>query len=359
MYDSHRKTKYIKKADIMETYTRVTAKLIAQQLGLSIATVDRALNNRGNVKEETYNKIIEKAKELDYKPNRLASYLSRKEQFTIAVVIPEYPVHFWEQVEEGVNKAFNELQDYGVIGKKYKIPDQDLSRGEKIIERIIEEKEADALAVAIGDNPFIKLIDYGIDKGLQIATFNHDSPASKRKFYVGSDYRSAGRLAAELLCNFLGGKGKAALLTSTEISYQAQEKAAGFREVLLEYPEIQMIGPIKIERKDIDRDLERIKPNLTEASGIYGSNAELSSVARYLEKINAKQVLIGHDFSKDIFNFLQKKVITATIDQSPINQGYLAVKKLFEHFTGEEDMSNKEIITKLEIITRENSRFYI
>ncbi|MFJ5762813.1 LacI family DNA-binding transcriptional regulator [Neobacillus sp. NPDC093182] len=343
----------------METHTKVTAKLIAQQLGFSIATVDRALNNRGNVKEETYNKVMEKAKELGYKPNRLASILSRNEQFTITVVIPEYPVHFWEQVEEGINKAFNELNDYGVVGKKYKIPDQDLLRGEEIIKRIIEERETDALAIAIGDNPFINLIDYGIDKGLQIATFNHDSPASKRMFYVGSDYRNAGRLAAELLCNFLGGSGNAALLTSTETSYQAQEKAAGFREVLLEYPDIQMIGPIKIDRKDIDRDLERKIPSLDEVSGIYVSNAELSSVAKYLEKLNSKKVLIGHDFSKEIYDYLQKRVITATIDQSASNQGYFAVKKLFDHFAGEENMNNKEIITKLEIITKENSRFYI
>jgi LacI family transcriptional regulator len=343
----------------METYTKVTAKLIAQQLGLSIATVDRALNNRGNVKEATYNKIMEKAQELDYKPNRLASFLSRKEQFTIAVVLPEYPLHFWEQVEKGINKAFNELSDYGTVGKIYKIPDQDLSRGEEIIRQIIDGGEADALAVAIGDNPFINLIDYGIDKGLKIATFNHDSPASRRMFYVGSDYRSAGRLAAELLCNFIGGSGNVALLTSTELSYQAQEKAAGFREVLLEYPNIQMSGPIKIDRKAIDRDLERLKPSLADTSGVYVSNAELGSVARYFEKLKDKKVLIGHDFSKEIFTYLQKRVITATIDQSPSYQGYFTVKKLFDHLTGEENMNNKEIITKLEIITKENARFYV
>lgn len=339
--------------------TKVTAKIIAEQLGLSIATVDRALNKRGNVKEETYQKIMQKAKELNYKPNKLASFLSRKEQFTIAIVFPEYPVYFWEQVEKGITKAFNELNDYGLDVKVFKIPDQDLTRGREIIQHIIDSEKVDALSIAIGDDPFVELIDYGIVNNLKICTFNHDSPASRRMFYVGSDYRKIGRLAAELTSKFIGEKGEIALITSTDTTYQAQEKIAGFREVLKEYPNVEMVGPFKIDRLNVNHSMDLIKNSLDGLAGIYVANAELSSIARYIEKLEGKRVLIGNDINKEINEYIKKGIITATINQDPVNQGYLAVKKLFEHLTEEEYINNKELITKLEIITKENAQFYI
>jgi LacI family transcriptional regulator len=45
---------------------KITAKIIAEQLGLSAAAVDRVLNNRGGVSEKT----LKKVKELGYKPNK-------------------------------------------------------------------------------------------------------------------------------------------------------------------------------------------------------------------------------------------------------------------------------------------------
>ena len=42
---------------------KVTLKMIADQAGVSIGTVDRALNNRGRILPETKAQIIEIAKE--------------------------------------------------------------------------------------------------------------------------------------------------------------------------------------------------------------------------------------------------------------------------------------------------------
>ncbi|HWO96547.1 MAG TPA: LacI family DNA-binding transcriptional regulator [Bacillus sp. (in: firmicutes)] len=344
----------------MKTQAKVTAKLIAEQLGLSMATVDRALNNRGNVKEETYQRIMEKARELNYTPNKLASFLSKKKQYSIAVAFPEYPKYFWEQIEVGISKAFNELSDYGLKVETFRISDEDSSDGADLIKEIIDSKKFDALAIADGKSAFLDLIDYGIDQGIQVCTFNHDSPASKRLFYVGSDYRSAGRLAAELLCNFIGRSGKAALITTTETTYQAQEKIAGFREVLSEYSNVEMVGPLKMELHDVHHSLDKLRSSLDDTCGIYVSNAELSNVAKWLEHSNGKRkVLIGHDMNEEIYKYFEKGFITAAISQDPVSQGYLAVKKLFNQLAGEENMINKEIITKLEVITKENAKFYL
>jgi LacI family transcriptional regulator len=360
MYDNHKLIKMIRMGSQMKTQMKVTARIIAEQLGLSLATVDRALNNRGNVKEATHQKIMEKAKELNYTPNKLASFLSRKKQYSIAVVYPEYPRYFWEQVEIGITRAMKELTDFGLNVETIHIKDQEDTR-DGFVQEILQSNRFDALALVAGQDIFIDVIDGGIDQGIPICTFNHDSPASKRLFYVGSDYRSAGRVAAELLCKFIGMSGSISLLASTETSFQTQEKITGFREVLIEYPDVEMMGPLKFDRHDIRGSLDQLKDALLSSNGIYVVNAELSAVASYLEDVacQRKIALVGHDMNQSIYHYLNRGVITAAISQDPISQGYLAVKKLFGLLLGEERINNKDMFTKLEIVTKENAKFYV
>jgi DNA-binding LacI/PurR family transcriptional regulator len=47
----------------------INIKKIAKQAAVSTATVSRALNNNGSVKEETRLRILQIAKELNFKPN--------------------------------------------------------------------------------------------------------------------------------------------------------------------------------------------------------------------------------------------------------------------------------------------------
>lgn len=52
--------------------SNVTLKEIALELGLSMMTVSRAINNKKNVDAETKKKVLEKAESMVYTPNYLA-----------------------------------------------------------------------------------------------------------------------------------------------------------------------------------------------------------------------------------------------------------------------------------------------
>ena len=54
----------------------IRIKDIALRAGVSIGTVDRVLHKRGEVSEETQQKIQQIIDELDYRPNLLASSLA-------------------------------------------------------------------------------------------------------------------------------------------------------------------------------------------------------------------------------------------------------------------------------------------
>jgi LacI family transcriptional regulator len=73
----------------------VTIKLLAQELGLSTATISKALCDSHEISEPTKRKVLELAHELNYVPNAYASSLRGQKSKTIAVLIPEVADSFF------------------------------------------------------------------------------------------------------------------------------------------------------------------------------------------------------------------------------------------------------------------------
>jgi LacI family transcriptional regulator len=338
----------------------LTVKEIAKEIGISVATLDRVLNNRGNVKPQTFQKVMDKIKELNYTPNKSASFLSRKNEYSIALVFPELPEYFWKQVEKGVQIAVEDFRDYGLHVQIVRSEKYDLERQKKTVLELIDSGKFDAIAVSPNDpQEMADAIDHGMDRGVAICTFNSDSPLSKRLFYVGCDYRIAGRLAADVLCKFVGGKAKVGLIMSYT-NFQMQQKITGFREVVAEYDHIEMVGPLKLQAEDYDT-LDTFIDYFRQVDGIYVSSARLHVIAKRLadSKLPKPIALIGHDMTEEIYDYMKKGIVTATICQDPVNQGYLTVKSMFDYLTTGNKMGVKENITKLELVTKENARYYI
>ena len=86
----------------------VTIKSIAKELGVSFSTVSKALNDNPNIKEETRNAVLSKAKEMGYTPNSLARSLRSNESLTIAVILNdiENPVltHIFKRISDEMAK---------------------------------------------------------------------------------------------------------------------------------------------------------------------------------------------------------------------------------------------------------------
>lgn len=81
---------------------QITLKEIAEALNISVTTVSKALKGYKDVNEATRQLVIEKAKELNYKPNIFAVNLRTKESKTIGLVIPEVVHHFFSSVIKGL-----------------------------------------------------------------------------------------------------------------------------------------------------------------------------------------------------------------------------------------------------------------
>lgn len=71
---------------------------IAKKLNLSTATVSRVLNGvKHPVSDETRRRILEAAREMDYRPNSIAKSLSKGKTQTIAILLPSITNDFYTQ----------------------------------------------------------------------------------------------------------------------------------------------------------------------------------------------------------------------------------------------------------------------
>lgn len=92
----------------------VTLKQIAEELGISITTVSKALKNYPDVSDRTRKLVRETASMLNYRPNSFAVNLRTKESKVIGLIIPEIMHHFFSSVVKSI-VAEAEKKGYLVI----------------------------------------------------------------------------------------------------------------------------------------------------------------------------------------------------------------------------------------------------
>ena len=81
---------------------RVSLKDLAQQLGVSIATVSRALRNSPEIGHEMQQRVKELAQKLNYRPNPFAQSLRKEAPRVIGVVVPNLVTHYYAAVLDGI-----------------------------------------------------------------------------------------------------------------------------------------------------------------------------------------------------------------------------------------------------------------
>ena len=87
---------------------------LAQELGVSIATVSRALRSSPEIGHDMQMKVKELAKRLNYRPNPFAQSLRKEAPRVIGVVVPNLVTHYYAAVLDGIEDAARK-EGYSVI----------------------------------------------------------------------------------------------------------------------------------------------------------------------------------------------------------------------------------------------------
>ncbi|MEC4050235.1 LacI family DNA-binding transcriptional regulator [Flavobacterium sp. SUN046] len=94
--------------------SKATLKQIAKELGVSVSTVSKALNDSPEISEPTKLRVQEYAKLKKYKPNVIGLNLKNRSTKTIGVILPNILNSFFAKVFTGIEKVADE-KGYKVI----------------------------------------------------------------------------------------------------------------------------------------------------------------------------------------------------------------------------------------------------
>ncbi len=92
-----------------------TIKELAERTNSSIATVSRVLNGKSGIKEETRQRILDAARELNYRPNLYARNLRSGRSSTIGIITEDLTVFNAPQIIDGIAATCDEVGFHYVL----------------------------------------------------------------------------------------------------------------------------------------------------------------------------------------------------------------------------------------------------
>lgn len=97
----------------------VSLKDIANELGVSISTVSRALKNSPEISLEVRNKVKTLAKKLNYRPNPFAMSLLKNAPRIIGILVPDIVTHYYSSITSGINDIARKNGYSTIISSSY------------------------------------------------------------------------------------------------------------------------------------------------------------------------------------------------------------------------------------------------
>ena len=106
----------------MNRRTVVRMKDIAADLGVSIVTVSRALRNFPDIGKETKTRILERARELNYRPNLTARSLVTGRTSLIGLIVPDLIHPFFSEVAKSLSAMLRKKNYFAIISSSENDP---------------------------------------------------------------------------------------------------------------------------------------------------------------------------------------------------------------------------------------------
>lgn len=306
---------------------------IARELGISIGTVDRALNGKPDISAATRERVLDLAKRLGYTPNLAARYLQSRKPVRISVHLPRRIALFWDALRDGIREAAApfapalhvDFRTYPHLGDgDIPLLEEALANGTNGL--IIAPGNPTALAPHLRE---------AARRNIPVVCVVTDAPDSPRLLSVSADPFTVGAVAGELLGRFTPGTGQVGFFTGWLAMQDHADKLRGFVASLAASSPRLSLGPI-IEAHDDEREAHRRARDVLRAHpqlrGLYVSTVNSMPVLRAAEQEGRLDGLtvVTTDLFPELVDWIRAGKVAATVYQRPLTQGRVALQALYQ-----------------------------
>ncbi|HEY3706690.1 MAG TPA: LacI family DNA-binding transcriptional regulator [Terracidiphilus sp.] len=305
---------------------------IAQALGVSIGTVDRALHGRDGVSPKTRERVLKLAQKLNYTPNLAARNLKLNRHYRIGVFLPEQIECFFDPLRAGIQAAARDARgaNLEVVFHSY----IRLGEGDTAAMERHNWRAYDGIILAPGlAGKLISACQAAEMENKPVVFVATDAARVPRLGSVSVESAISGGIAAELLGRLISTRREVVVITGDLRIQDHADKLRGFAGALATLaphlamlPAVQSHESAREARKATLRLLEK-HPDL---GGIYINTANSAPVIGALadsRKPGQVQV-IATDLFAAMAQWIESGQVFATLHQRPFTQGRMAFEML-------------------------------
>ena len=315
---------------------RTTIYDIAARLGISTATVNRALTGKPRVKEETRKLVLQTAEEMGFKPNTLARSLGRRRLRFAAVGFTSFP-EFHNAFLKGARDAGSELADFNIAVDCFNY-DQGTTDTQAAMDylnatlRHIADEGYDGVLIL---GRMVEAFETLRDRRISVATVVNDiEDHSLRRFTVCYKCRVAGRMAAELIYRMMPDKRRPVAIASGFKTIMAhRETEMGFREQLAHNP--LSLAEVTYNHDNAGLGYEttaRLLREIPDLGALYINSFNYTGVIRAVREagLAGKLLIVASDICAELKDLISEGTVVASIFQNQYEQGRLGLHKMYE-----------------------------
>jgi LacI family transcriptional regulator len=300
---------------------------IAIEAGVSTATVNRVLNERGSVSDTARERVIAAARRLDV---RRVLPDTRHGLIHIDVLLSHGDTPFFRRLDAALQRSAQML-DKRIVLHRLIVPESDSS----VVEAISRSRyKRSGLIVTTHDTtPIREALATVIERGEPVITLMTDLAEVARLQFAGIDNVRAGCTAGYFMRRLVKGKGRVLKLCGSRSFGVHRDRMAGFRLALESAaPELEYQGP-EIETQDnADACYRATFQALKQGHlvGIYNSGYGSAGIEAALKEFDASSrvVWIGHEMLDDHRTYIEDGALDLVIDQDPDAQVIAALQHM-------------------------------
>ena len=310
---------------------KVTMQKIAEKVGVSRGTVDRALHRRGRIDPEVETRIFEAARSMGYAipeakeagPGRTES----KKEIRIGVVTYLCNAGFMREINRGIADAREELLERGIRIILRESSAVDEKEQLKYLEEL-DQTGIDGLAVMPIDTGAIRKKLYAFSqKQLPLVMFNSKLSGIPRLSYVGMDNFQSGRAAAGLMNMLTCGSGRILVITGSFGNQLINARVDGFtKEIKDSFPglSIAAVQSSYDSDQEVRSIIEDSMQSIPGINGIFVVSSGQTGIREAFDTLRPEKrpAVVIYDQTPKNEKLLQDDLADFLIDQNGYEQGY-------------------------------------
>ena len=320
---------------------------IANQLGISVASVSRAINQKPGVSDSLRKKILNKVKELGYEPDAFASGMRSKKSRTIGLLIPRIRSDFFSRVIAGIESVLRENSYKLIIAQSNEL----LLNEKQNLNTFLNHNVDGVLACISAETREVSHFDKFNATSCPVVYF--DRYCSDMQSYIGIDNQEAGYQATISLLK--KGKKRIAYIGLDNSQLTFLDRYHGYLKALAEYgitsdPELHYKDPLKEDTVKVT--MQHILKSKVLPDGIFAATDTTAAIC--IKTLKANRIRVPEDVSVVGINndFIADMMDITTIEYDATNLGKLAARQLINQLNKEEDFIASNTLLTPKVIHR-------